>query len=497
MLQNLPEIVREADLAVATHVIHERKIPDAFMEQYSTVLQAGNASNINWNDHSLSFNTNSGLLIVCPSQWFYLATLASPFMSALMEYKNHARAIFEARELTILAKEAKETGELTAEVRGKISAHFEDDADSERFCTWLTDYDQWKGGKTVDRGDFFYTPINSTLKIVQVFQGYLSEIVNHFYHTPELPALLQAKLNEEHIVWDAVEFNEEYAAGGGQNLIIYGAPGTGKSYAANGNHARCIRTVFHADYSYQDFVGSYRPCKVKGQITYEFTPGPFIKSIINAHNNPDHMHTLIIEEINRANAGAVFGEVFQLLDRKDNGESEYSVTPDEALAIFLKANTEHMGEKLWLPANLNIHATMNSADQGVFPLDSAFKRRWKFKYLPISFDNVAHKDALLPYANKKITWEKFATAINTQLSLQHINEDRQLGPYFLKANEIEDAQTVASKVLIYLWDDVVRHQRPVLFSDQYRTFSSLMTGYVAGKDIFSEWDEPVSSHLTD
>ena len=198
-----------------------------------------------------------------------------------------------------------------------------------------------------------------------------------------------------------------------RNLIIFGAPGTGKSHslrsAYEGAEApfadRYERVTFYPTYSYSQFVGTYKPVmKVVGdgeKISYQFVPGPFLRSLVKAANDPDHNYLLIVEEINRANAAAVFGDVFQILDRGDDGESEYSIGASEDIVRYLQgsvglgepvlspeakrffgmatADDEPTGDcALKLPNNFYIWATMNSADQGAFPLDTAFKRRWEF-----------------------------------------------------------------------------------------------------------------------
>ena len=205
------------------------------------------------------------------------------------------------------------------------------------------------------------------------------------------------------------------------NLIVFGAPGTGKSHylddlcgkkkkdvigdsdSDESYFARCERVTFYPTYSYAQFVGSYKPVmkdvdkdgfevspEKKGAPTrkvigYEFVPGPFLQILKEALLNEEKNYLLIIEEINRANAAAVFGDVFQLLDRNDDGESEYSITPSREMSEYLERKSsdgkddvaKDVDSKLWIPSNLYIWATMNSADQGVFPLDTAFKSSLK------------------------------------------------------------------------------------------------------------------------
>lgn len=309
---------------------------------------------------------------------------------------------------------------------------------------------------------------------------------------------------------DEIEFLK-----GAENLIVYGAPGVGKSYYLEDNkkNENITRTIFHPDYTYYDFIGSYKPVPlykinnscdsssiansvivtadgekyVHGEplIDYQFVPGPFTKVLVEAFSKPDEMHTLIIEELNRANAQAVFGDIFQLLDRNVYGKSEYTINPDPELEKYLRRKNINVS-RLFIPSNLNIFATMNSADQGVFVMDTAFKRRWNFMYLPVKFDtSVKHANEQVEYAGTKISWEKFVTTINDYLGNEcKVNEDKFIGPYFLKEGEPSNKERIASKLLIYLWDDVVRFQRDKLFIKDIVTFSDLIQRYKDGKKIF-------------
>lgn len=283
------------------------------------------------------------------------------------------------------------------------------------------------------------------------------------------------------------------------NTIIFGAPGTGKSYLlkqeAEGDEQNkpsfgkgCYeRVTFHPEYTYFDFVGTYKPVMVtktkEKKIEYDFVPGPFAivlkkalqaqKEVKNTHAEPERF-LLLIEEINRARMAAVFGDIFQLLDRNDNGESEYDILPSLELARYLQdaANLEVKDiRRISLPSNLYIWATMNSADQGVFPMDTAFKRRWDFEYLDID----AGKDKLEgEYAG---VWDKIRTIINGLLQKAKINEDKQMGPFFLKkaALQNQDAfiKAFKSKVVMYLYEDAAKHKKQEVFKEPEKTYSAI------------------------
>ncbi len=280
------------------------------------------------------------------------------------------------------------------------------------------------------------------------------------------------------------------------NLIVYGAPGSGKSHHIKQftEGKQVIRTVFHPEYQNADFVGSLRPYQKDNEITYSFIPGPFIEALLLANNTSEQVY-LVIEEINRANAAAVFGDIFQLLDRDSSGNSEYSITPEKTLQQYLTEQGYANATQLHIPANLSIVATMNSSDQGVFLLDTAFKRRWEFQYSPINFDKHQNKkpftDKIVPYKNSFFSWCAFAETINSALKKHEVEEDRLIGPYFLTDKERTSSKVcktaISGKLLIYLWDDVLRHGlRHLVFSSTIRTFSELAHAYETGESIFSE-----------
>lgn len=279
----------------------------------------------------------------------------------------------------------------------------------------------------------------------------------------------------------------------GTNIIFYGAPGTGKSFTIEKTieQNRSVKTVFHAETMNSDFVGSIKPIMhddpSKGQtLSYAYQPGPFIKAIIESINNPDHHYWLVIEELNRAPAPAVFGEIFQLLDRRHDGRSEYEIDfPDPLCERYVNKQLATEIKRLFIPPNLSLLASMNSSDQGVLPLDTAFKRRWKFTYIPLDFDKGCTEGSLeLTLEDgvvRSIAWPDFAKAVNIVLARSGVPEDRHLGPYFLSKNDLEDpALVLTGKLFMYLWDDVLRHGlRHRLFDREVTTYGQLV----------SRWDE--------
>ena len=281
--------------------------------------------------------------------------------------------------------------------------------------------------------------------------------------------------------------------------IFYGAPGTGKSNTikqeVDDKGKLNFRTTFHPDSDYSTFVGCYKPKMKRSTITkdgvttteekivYGFEPQAFTNAYVQAWNTKDDVY-LIIEEINRGNCAQIFGDLFQLLDRK-NGESEYPVNADSSLADYLQtalADSERddiptevkNGTKLKLPSNLYIWATMNTSDQSLFPIDSAFKRRWEWKYMKIKNEGKEWKvDTKIKYENgeeKLVYWWDFIRKVNDIIASMTSSADKQLGYFFCKAdkktlekandpnseNDLISLDTFVSKVLFYLWNDVFK-----------------------------------------
>lgn len=268
----------------------------------------------------------------------------------------------------------------------------------------------------------------------------------------------------------------------GESILLYGVPGSGKSFTIKKDYCddeRCMeRVVFHPEYSYTDFVGQILP-KVTGEkLEYVFTAGPFTRILKRAYADPDNMYYLVIEEINRGNAASIFGDIFQLLDRDENGSSEYGITnADISFEIYGDDNV-----KIKIPGNLTFLATMNTADQNVFSLDTAFKRRWHLKMIKNDIKN--SKYATYHIWDTDITWCDFATTIN-ELVVEYnsngmSNADKRLGAYFIKAKDmVKGNRMFPEKVLMYLWDDVFKFEREEIFNtDKYPTLEAVAEGFM-------------------
>ena len=226
----------------------------------------------------------------------------------------------------------------------------------------------------------------------------------------------------------------------------------------------------------------------KNEISYEYIPGPFSRVLVNALKDKDHKHLLIIEEINRANVAAVFGDVFQLLDRSSSGGSEYGIQISEDLKKYLSDNGLGDIQELKIPNNMYIWATMNSADQGVFPMDTAFKRRWNFEYMSINEGEEKINTSTIRIANKDVNWNSLRKSINNYLSKKCINEDKLMGPFFLSSSEEITMDILKYKVLMYLHEDVVKHRNIGLFKSEFDmgVFSSICKNFEEhGIEIFN------------
>lgn len=274
-----------------------------------------------------------------------------------------------------------------------------------------------------------------------------------------------------------------------ENILLYGVPGCGKSYAIKTEYCDdddyMERAVFHPDYTYSDFVGQILPRVDGGHIEYRFEPGPFTRILKRAAESPDEKYYLVIEEINRGNAPAIFGDIFQLLDRDKNGCSEYGVS-NENISNYVYGNDT---TKIKIPGNLFVLATMNTSDQNVFTLDTAFKRRWTMRMIENNIDACEYADHQI--CAWGITWGSFAKTINlkiTELGENNLsNEDNRLGAYFVREEDLNDAERFGEKVLMYLWNDAFKFDHDKVFKAEYRTLDELITGFVrVGFAVFSD-----------
>lgn len=342
----------------------------------------------------------------------------------------------------------------------------------------------------------------------------------------------------------------------GSNILLYGVPGSGKSWTIEHEYCKkdtnVERLVFHPDYTYSDFIGQILPnVDDEGQVSYKFTPGPFTNILADAYRNPDKEYILIIEEINRGNAPAIFGEVFQLLDRKSEirdfdddgypiGTSEYGIT-NANIAKIVYGDSKH---KVRIPSNLSILGTMNTSDQNVFTLDTAFQRRWEMRLIENNFEHVDRNLADAEILDTGITWEVFCTQINNIIVGNNARmtsaEDKRLGAYFVHLRDLkykpemgnlsdgeydalrtkEQAKSITEaekerldairdamkqnrkfpeKVIKYLWDDAFKFNREVVFeTSQFQSLEQVIRTFMYAEkmDRFAMFKENVRAAFT-
>jgi len=282
-----------------------------------------------------------------------------------------------------------------------------------------------------------------------------------------------------------------------QNYIFYGAPGTGKSHKIETEilvgvpEKRQERVTFHPDYDNASFVGSYMPSSDDdGNIRYEFIPQVFTNIYVKAWQNLDKPYYLVIEEINRGNCAEIFGDIFQLLDRKSN----YAITPKSALQMYLKKT---LGEsdgikngKMILPPNLRLLATMNTSDQSLFPMDSAFKRRWTWKYVPIDYNKSEDENPSAGFFIKlsdiqTFSWLDFIEKVNTKFikNNENLGEDKCIGNYFIRPDNKEiSLEEFINKAIFYLWIDVFQEEEETPFESGV-TYSDFFPEATKGKEL--------------
>lgn len=341
----------------------------------------------------------------------------------------------------------------------------------------------------------------------------------------------------------------------GCNVLLYGVPGSGKSYTIEHEYCKLgsqvERLVFHPDYTYSDFIGQILPAvDDNGQVSYKFTAGPFTNILRESYNHPTTEYILIIEEINRGNAPAIFGEVFQLLDRKVEhrdiddgfpiGTSEYGIT-NANIASIVYGDARH---KVRIPSNLSIIGTMNTSDQNVFTLDTAFQRRWDMRLIENNFENVDPTLADATILDTSVTWKNFCTEINKIVvgngARMTSAEDKRLGAYFVhlrdlkfdekmgdladgeydalrkkeshkqltdtekaRLTEIRDAmkqnRKFPEKVIKYLWDDAFKFNREIIFeTTEYQSLEQVIRAFMYAEklDRFKMFKENVRSAFT-
>ena len=551
-----------------------------------------------------SFIVSSTIDIYFPNQLWYFAAICVPLYTELKKYADLVKSNLTKKEI-IDCKDNRAYAETLINSKSELIA------EKDNVIKFLSDYKWWRGGKTIDRGDYYYSPILSICNLVNASQGYVAEMCKYLSTNPEATQILlnvvdnlpesiddyeiivenskvveflcltvkellmfdenmsmidfnintktigvsgcnigklkdvqdknddprRANDCDTSIVWEYAGkiyyFLKEQTTEGAKAFInainntylpnykaefdnntfvlkkrkvqqlniglsnnrskpqkcftglplqqiFYGAPGTGKSCGIkrtleenNVSKDNIFRTTFHPDSDYSTFVGAYKPTMEvvphyesstgapieEKRITYNFIPQAFLNAYVRAYQTDENVY-LIIEEINRGNCAQIFGDLFQLLDRGDDGKSDYSIKADTDIKTYLETalGGESEGIKngeLCLPSNLYILATMNTSDQSLFPIDSAFKRRWEWEYVPIRNEE---KGWVIAADGQEWDWWEFLNAVNEKIGSITDSEDKKLGYFFVKPADGHTitAKTFVGKVLFYLWNDVFK-----------------------------------------
>lgn len=459
-----------------------------------------------------TFSSLPELLSSCYIYEYY--SLLDEYRESLMEIIKDAAPDKDDKVYTNWAKEARDKHS------GPFITYIDESSLSDSNKTimkeFVTDYTSWSGdksGRTVNRADFSQS---AAYKILNVSQSLSS--MHDYYKYYKDRDLYKLTLEEVNKILDDYHSSDFYHINSpikdGKNIIYYGAPGTGKSYsinniiketysdydAAKDNNDNVFRVTLHPEYTYTDFVGQLLPhSDDQKNVNYQFTPGIFTNVLKQAEDHKDEKIYLVLEEMSRANVAAVFGDLFQLLDRK-NGSSEYAINNEEIAKIVYK-DPKH---KVIIPSNMTILGTVNTSDQNVFVMDTAFKRRFDWKY--ISTDAGADSDDFKNNNNPKInigddtivTWKTLYQALNRFIVGDlGLSEDKQIGPYFIKFEGADPAtahELVRDKLLQYLWEDINSTAMEMYTSsnrlfedrDKISSFSDLYNKFGKKEKVFSD-----------
>lgn len=509
--------------------IQETKISGDLKLELTKLFNEEEKGFVNVSDCTTIIKTDKNYVFF-PNQYYYLAVICKDYAEALCEYCDFFdKKIRNSNELNFIV--------LNQDFKNiKYTELFDNEDDLKKFTRFLIDENYRPGKKFINgkedksfRGtkDIFGSCILKMLPLPDASSGYFGNIVYYLSKRKNLFQKLEKFYAELNVISSVVDLNCNLKPA---QTIYYGVPGCGKSNkideeTINTSDEQKMRVVFHPEYTNADFVGQILPTNVDGNVEYKFRPGPLSKILRRAYLHPDKKYYLIVEEINRGNAAAIFGEYFQLLDRiaakkevpangytYTEGWSSYSIenefinwyirenlyadvnhklqNEDDGIAkksddesqkaieignLHFSANTG-----IRLPPNLSILATMNTSDQNVFILDNAFQRRWDMVLVKNEFGDYSENQKLATIENSDITWEKFQEVINKKIS-QFSKEnnfssmiDKRLGCWFVKAvpdkndangKYIITEDSFKNKILKYLWDDAFKFCHEDVFED--------------------------------
>ena len=418
------------------------------------------------------------------------SAIGSELTETLLDFQEVYTTIFDKLEISPTTKkrlfnaktDATTVGTDWIPIEKEINALNLDDVEKNHLKKFGLD-NAWSGcTKSIARGDFFYSSICSALGTNPTRNGMVATASKDF-----LSADVLRSIRDELIEVGTGTYVTTSTVRKAVNTIFFGSPGTGKSYRAKTEAGSGIifRTLFHPEFTYSDFVGMYRPVvgfekkedkidSFDGQIIqrpvnyFEFVAGPLIRALGEAFKNPQQNIFLLIEEINRGDCAAIFGDIFQLLDRDDRGRSEYGIQIKSEIERHFKSagiafDIANDG-KLYFPENFSLLATMNTSDQSLYPMDSAFKRRWDWISCPIDFSGLSSgfsgREVFLNDGKYNWNWAELIKVLNKRIALGRM-EDKQIGPWFIKpkaGGEIE-YKDFLNKCLFYLWHDVFKDEQ--------------------------------------
>lgn len=498
---------------IAHSNIDDCVLPNEFKAKFNAF---GDYKIEHYNLYTLQVSSKKSLLVI-PNQWVYIAACCCQYYVELIKYKDKLDALGFTSDMYEACHPSKDNSSIPENQKTKDACKEKaeqflesyDGADKELLVNFLWNYESWGGGKNIKRSnDFTDSPVLNIANTINASSSLIGSIAKGLANQDCLNLLLEST------EWKSFSVPQKrFDLSDKKTLqqIFYGAPGTGKSHAINEltTGKDVIRTTFHPDSDYSTFVGAYKPTTksvpvmtvigteavpVKGKdgkemtedkIVYEFVSQAFMQAYVEAWKKYCTVQEgeepvdeyLVIEEINRGNCAQIFGDLFQLLDRGDEGFSEYPIKADSDMKKQLKKEFAGLeikdkvsindlfkgkdivaqvleGEVLLLPNNLYIWATMNTSDQSLFPIDSAFKRRWDWYYVPISN---AEKNWTIEVNGAKYDWWNFLQAINDRVYDATYSEDKKLGYFFCKADDgIISSSKFVSKVIFYLWNDVFK-----------------------------------------
>ena len=489
-------------------------LPDEFKAKFHAF---GDYKIEQYNLYTLQVSSKKSLLVI-PNQWVYIAACCCQYYVELIKYKDKLDALGFTSDMYEACHPSKDNSDIPEDQKTKdvckekaeLFLESYDGADKELLVKFLWDYESWGGGKNIKRSnDFTDSPVLNIANTINASSSLIGSIVKGLANQDCLNLLLEST------EWKSFSVPQKrYCLGDKKTLqqIFYGAPGTGKSHVINELTAgkAIVRTTFHPDTDYSTFVGAYKPTTksvpvmtvigkeavlvkdnkgnemTEDKIVYKFVSQAFLQAYVEAwkkycavqENEEPLDEYLVIEEINRGNCAQIFGDLFQLLDRGDKGFSVYPIMADSDMKKMLKKEFAGLeikkkesinalfkggkdivaqvlkGDILLLPNNLYIWATMNTSDQSLFPIDSAFKRRWDWKYMPI---DTKKENWNIEVDGKKYSWSDFLEAVNEQIFEVTKSEDKKLGFYFCRANNhVVDAEKFVCKVIFYLYNDVFK-----------------------------------------